>query len=180
MPIQDKVAAANRVNDLLKLVLGQTGFRLKYKITVNPPTKPADGEWEKPEIQVDFTGPDAPMMLERNAELMNSLEHIALKTLHLDNEEHDKISFDCNNSKAVRREEMRMAADVAAERVRKNNTPYRFAPMNSRERRMIHLALSKMEDLRTESEGEGRDRCVVLYPKDYKASPPMKPFGRRR
>jgi spoIIIJ-associated protein len=40
--------------------------------------------------------------------------------------------------------------------------------MSSRERRIVHLALREHADLRTESDGEGLRRCVVLYPADYK------------
>ena len=47
--------------------------------------------------------------------------------------------------------------------------PYEFAPMSSRERRIVHLALRDQADLRTESQGEGGRRCLVVYPKDYKA-----------
>jgi spoIIIJ-associated protein len=57
--------------------------------------------------------------------------------------------------------------------------PYEFAPMNARERRMVHLHLAKAEDLKTESQGEGGHRCVVVYPKDYKPGA-VKPFGRSR
>jgi spoIIIJ-associated protein len=63
-----------------------------------------------------------------------------------------------------------MAAGVAAEKVRQTGTPFHFAPMSSRERRMVHLALRDETDLRTESDGEGRDRCVVLYPAEYKSA----------
>ena len=72
------------------------------------------------------------------------------------------------NRRAMRLEELRTAADVAAERVRQSGAPYEFAPMSSRERRIVHLAMSAYEDLRTESEGEGLRRYVVVYPKDYK------------
>ena len=178
MPLKDKVAAANQVNDLLKMILAQGGFKLKYRITVNPP-QPPDAEWSQPDISVDFAGPHSALLLERGGELLNSLEHLALKSLRLDNEDHDRLSFDCRNSKAVRREELRMAADVAAEKVRKTGLPYYFAPMNSRERRMLHLVLGKAGDLKTESEGEGSRRCVVLYPRDYKPGA-VKPFGRSR
>jgi spoIIIJ-associated protein len=178
--IQDKVAAANRINDFLKLVLTNGSFRLKYRITVNPPA-PADAEWDRPDISVDFAGPDAPLLVARNASLLLSLEHLALKMLHLEQDEHDRVSFDCQNSKQVRREELRMAAQVAAEKVRKTRVPYEFAPMNSRDRRMLHLTLANESDLRTESSGEGPRRCVVLYPKDYQpAAARPKPFGRRR
>jgi spoIIIJ-associated protein len=61
-----------------------------------------------------------------------------------------------------------VAADVAAEQVRRLKTPYEFSPMSSRERRIVHLALREHADLQTESQGEGSRRCLVVYPKDYK------------
>jgi spoIIIJ-associated protein len=63
-----------------------------------------------------------------------------------------------------------MAATVAAEKVRQTGAPFHFVPMSSRERRIVHLALRDEADLHTESDGEGRDRCVVLYPADYKSA----------
>jgi len=77
------------------------------------------------------------------------------------------------NHRAMRLEELRVAANVAAERVRKSGMPYEFAPMSSRERRIVHLALREQTDLHTESQGEGPRRCLVVYPKDYK--PAAKP-----
>src|SRR5437016_5401076 len=118
MPIQDKVAAANQINDLLKMILANGGFKLKYRIVVNPPQAvqdERDPEYSRAEIKVDFEGPDSTLLLERGGALLNSLEHLATKKLHLESEEHDKVSFDCRNSKAVRRQELKMAAEVAAE-----------------------------------------------------------------
>ena len=77
-------------------------------------------------------------------------------------------------------EELRLAASVAAERVRKTGSPYAFTPMSSRERRIVHLALRDSEDLRTESEGEGPNRHLVVYPKDFKGSSPRAPMPMRR
>ena len=79
----------------------------------------------------------------------------------------------------MRLEELRMAAQVAADKVRKTGAPYQFAPMSSRERRIVHLALRDQDDLRTESEGEGLRRVLVVYPRDYKAAAP-RPMSRRR
>ena len=182
MPIQDKVAAAKKIDELLRAVLPNGGFRLKYKITVGPPREANDAtsEWESPDILVDFSGPDAGLILARGAELMRSMEHLATKALRLEMNEHDRVSFDCEDFKRLRREELKVAADVAAERVRKSGSPYEFAPMNSRERRLVHLALRDSPDLKTESTGEGSRRAVVVMPKDYKAAFKPKPFGRRR
>lgn len=167
MPITDKIAAANKINELLRGVVANAGLRLKYRITVDPPLT-EERDWEKPEILVEFAGPDSPLLLERGAELLRSIELIALEVLRLPGNEHEKISFDCMNHRSMRLEELRMAASVAAEKVRKTGTPYKFASMSSRERRIVHLALRDQADLRTESEGEGLRRCVVVYTKDYK------------
>ncbi|MGC1225922.1 MAG: R3H domain-containing nucleic acid-binding protein [Candidatus Sulfotelmatobacter sp.] len=161
----DKVAAANRINEFLQTVVTDGGLHLKYRIFVDPPAK---SEWEKPEIFVDFSGPDSTLLLDRGGELLRALEVLAHDILHLPSAEHEKISFACKNQRSMRFQELRMAAGVAAEKVRQTGTPFHFAPMSSRERRMVHLALRDQTDLRTESDGEGFNRCVVLYPADYK------------
>jgi spoIIIJ-associated protein len=146
MPI-DKVAAANKINTFL------------------------NRDWEKPEILVDFAGPDTPLLLDRGAELLRALELLAVEMLRLSSGEHEKVCFDCHNHRAQRIQELRAAASVAAEKVRRTGSPYHFSPMSSRERRIVHLALRDEADLHTESEGEGMRRCLVVYPKDYKGAP---------
>ena len=167
MPIPDKIAAANKIRDFLQSVVTLGGLRLKYRITVDPPL-PENRDWERPEILVDLAGPDSPLLLDRGGELLRAIELLAIEMLRLPSGEHEKISFDCQNQRSLRIEELRMASTVAAEKVRKTGTPYHFAPMSSRERRIVHLALRDQTDLRTESDGEGPRRCVVVYPADYK------------
>ncbi len=164
----DKVAAANRINEFLTSVVSNGGLHLKYRIVVDPP---AQSDWEKPEIFVDFSGPDSSLLLDRGGELLRALELLAFEILHLPSAEHEKIYFDCRNQRATRMQELRMSANVAADKVRQTGTPFHFAPMSSRERRIVHLSLRDQTDLRTESDGEGFNRCVVLYPADYESTP---------
>jgi spoIIIJ-associated protein len=161
----DKLAAANKINEFLQAVVTHGGLHLKYRIVVDPPPQ---SEWEKPEIFVDLSGPDSALLLDRGAELLRAIELLALEILRLPSGDHEKISFDCKNQRSMRFQELRMAASVAAEKVRQTGTPFHFDPMSSRERRVIHLALRDQTDLQTESSGEGFNRCVVLYPADYK------------
>ena len=163
----DKLAAANKINEFLRAVITHGGLRIKYRITVDP-VLPENRDWERPEIVVDLAGPDSPLLLDRGGELLRALELLALEILRLPSGEHEKISFDCQNQRSLRLEELRMLATVAAEKVRQTGAPYQFAPMSSRERRMVHLALREQTDLRTESDGEGPRRSVVVYPADYK------------
>jgi spoIIIJ-associated protein len=169
MSIPDKVAAAKKINEFLQAVVSHGGLRIKYRIVVDPPL-PEDRDWEKPEILVDFSGPDSTLLLDRGGELLRALELLALEMLRLPSGEHEKVSFDCQGHRAQRIQELRMAASVAAEKVRKTGSPYQFGPMSSRERRIVHLALRQESDLHTQSEGEGMRRCLVVYPKDHKGA----------
>jgi spoIIIJ-associated protein len=167
MPITDKVAAAKQIGEFLQAVITHGGFKLKYRITVDPPIAERR-EWEHPELLVEFAGPDSALLLERSGELLRAFELLASEILHLQGNEHEKIWFDCKNFRAMRIEELQLAARAAAEKVRSSGAPYRFAPMSSRERRIVHLALREQKDLRTESDGEGGRRSVVVYPENYK------------
>ena len=181
MPLGDKVAAARQIESFLRSVILSGGFKLKYRITVDPPL-PEERDWERPQILVELSEPDSDLLLERGAELLRSFELLALEMLHLGREEHDRVSFDCRGFRAMRIQELKLAASVAAERVRKSGAPYEFGPMTSRERRIVHLALRDHADLRTESAGEAGGRHVVVYPKDYRGAKPagIPRFGRRR
>jgi spoIIIJ-associated protein len=169
MPIPDKIAAAKKIDALLRGVVTHGGLHLKYRITVDPPIS-EERDWERPEILVELSGPDSPLVLERGGELLRAIETLAIEMLRLPGKEHEKVCFDCMNQRALRLEELRLAAGVAAEKVRQTGMPYEFAPMSSRERRIVHLALRDQADLHTESQGEGGRRCLVVFPKDYKTA----------
>jgi len=167
MPIPDKIATAKKISELLNAILTAGDFRLRYKITVDPQVG-TDREWERPEILVEISGADSPLVLENGGELLRAFEQIASEMLRLAPNEHEKISFDCQNFRSARLQELRLATDVA------------FAPMSSRERRILHLAMRDLDDLRTESDGEAAQRHVVVYPKDYTGKPPAASISRRR
>ena len=167
MPMTDKVVAAKQIGEFLQAVISHGGFKLKYRITVDPPIA-ENREWEHPEILVEFAGPDSALLLERSGELLRAFELLASEVLHLQGNEHERV---CKNFRALRIDELQTAARVAAEQVRRTSEPYRFGPMSSRERRIVHLALREEKDLRTESDGEGGRRSVVVYPGNYKTTP---------
>src|SRR5260370_39483777 len=94
MPITDKVAAEKEIGEFLQAVISNGGFKLKYRITVDPPIA-QNREWEHPAIVVEFAGPDSALLLERGGELLRSFERLASQILHLQGNLHEKIWFDC-------------------------------------------------------------------------------------
>jgi spoIIIJ-associated protein len=166
----DAKGVAAELRRYLELVLRTTRLVLEFEITVRPRAANASSEeeFETPEVMVVFRGRDQERLLEQGAELLLSLEYIALRWLHLDPHFYDRVRFDCGEYRATRQEELKLSARVAAQRVRETRQPFRFNPMSPRERRVIHLVLKSQPGVRTASEGAGDDRQVVVFPADSK------------
>ena len=134
-------------------------FELTYQLRTGENPHP---EVENPEVTVRFQGPDVELLLNNRAELLLALEHISMEALRIPAEDHSLISFDANDYRLLRIEELRMSALAAADKVKRTHVPFHFNPMSSRERRVIHLALREETDLRSESVGFGPARAVVI------------------
>ncbi len=119
---------------------------------------------ESPEYVVDFSGADADLLLEKNATLLHAIEYVVLKAIRLDEDHFRRFAFDCQDWRRMRTEELHLMAQVAAERVIDTGDPFTLNPMNARERRIIHLALKDQPQVRTQSEGLGPERKVVIFP----------------
>ena len=158
MPTLDFEKVQSQLEGFLRDLLRAGRFHLKFE------TKPGRGDG--PEVLVEFDGEDADLLLARGGEMLAALEHLAAKFLHLPIEHQSLLSFDCRDYKTLHEEELRMMATAAAERVARSSAPFALNPMNSRDRRIIHLALRDHPSVRTESEGSGPGRKVVLYRKD--------------
>jgi spoIIIJ-associated protein len=179
MPIDDLQQAAQKIAGFLSSLNKLGGMRLKYRITAGDGARDPQG-LEARQIYVELGGPDVPLVTQHNGELLRALETIAAQMLRLDQRENDLVSFDAANFKALRAQELRMSAEVAAEKVRKSGVPYAFPPQNSRERRLLHMAFRDLPGVETASSGEGQDRFLVVYPEgktNLPVTPPMKPRG---
>jgi spoIIIJ-associated protein len=183
MPIEDLQQAAQKIAGFLANLNKLGGFRFKYRITAGDGARDPQG-MEARAIYVELAGSDTPLLTQHNGELLRSLETIAAQILRLDSREHDLVSFDAGNFKALRAEELRLAAETAAEKVLRTGVPYAFPPMNSRERRLLHLAFKSIDGVETASSGEGQDRFLAVFPAGKTNLPvasPVRPrsFGRR-
>ena len=163
----DRQAAADALRDFLEKIIRAAGFQLN--VTVKPVAPDAGSDAE---VIADLDGRDKELLLEHGAELLKALEHLAFRALRLEPIHHEKIHLDCGGYRALRFEELRMTARVAAERVQASKQPFRLNPMSSRERRIVHLALKDVAGVRTESVGMGEHRQVVIHPATPKPTSP--------
>jgi spoIIIJ-associated protein len=159
----DRGAAADSLREFLEKIVRAAGLQLK--VTVHAAAPDAGGDAE---VIADLDGRDKELLLERGAEVLKALEHLAFRALRLEPAYHEKIHLDCGGYRALRFEELRMTARVAAERVQTSKQAFRLNPMSSRERRIVHMTLKDMPGVRTESVGMGDERQVVIHPADSK------------
>jgi spoIIIJ-associated protein len=158
----DRVAAADALRDFLPKIVRAAGLELSVNVRV---AEAGAGSVEgEAEIFADLDGKDNELLMARGGEVLKALEHIAFRALGLEPIFHEKIHLDCAGFRALRFEELRMTARVAAERVQATHQPFRLNPMSSRERRIVHLALKDLSGVRTESVGTGEERQVVIHP----------------
>ena len=114
-----------RLDAFLLPLLSRAGFELTYELTT--PSNPHP-EVENPEVTVRFSGADVEMLLLNRAELLLALEHISMEALRMPQEDHSLISFDANDYRVMRVEELRMSAMTAAEKVKRSRVPFFSIP----------------------------------------------------
>jgi len=115
-------------------------------------------------ITVQIRGSDIALLLGHNAELLDALEYLGNRLVARVAGEETRIVFDSGSYRAQRERELRLMAEKAAERVRSSRIPFSFDPMNPNERRIIHLTLAEDATVKTESQGNGENRKVTIYP----------------
>ena len=161
IPRLDRDRAISELNRFLGLAMGEMNLALEYQIAVSAK---AEAGRDDADLAVTFSGADQELLLEKEAELLLALEHIAHRWLRLDPRLHDRVRFDCGDYRATRLADLKLSARVAAQRVCETGQPFQFNPMSPRERRIVHLELNGAPGVRTASEGSGDRRQLVIYP----------------
>ena len=176
MSIPDKIAAANKINDLLKGIVANGGLRLKYRITVDPPLRggaglgasrnsggirgpglaAVAGTWRRVAALDRIAGA-------RNAAPARQRARENLLRLH-EPSRHAAGRIAPGGRRGGRQSAQdRSAVPICADVIAR--APHRPS------------GTARSSDLRTQSEGEGMRRYVVVYPENYKpaaAKPPRK------
>ena len=102
-------------------------------------------------------------LIGRRGETMESLSYLASLVANRLEGDYIKLGLDVAGYRDKRENDLTVLAQRIGTKVRKTGRSFAMEPMNPYERRIIHSAISKMEGVRSESKGEGRDRRVVIY-----------------
>ncbi len=102
-------------------------------------------------------------LIGQRGENMRSLQYLTSTALKNNNFAHSRVNVDIADYKKQRAERLREKAEDWVKKVRDSKESMNLDPMNAADRRVVHQ-LSAEYGITSDSEGEGRDRHIVLRP----------------
>lgn len=102
-------------------------------------------------------------LIGQHGDTVRALQFMVSNALRSNNFENSRVNVDIADYKKARADRLADKAKEWVARVKSSGQPMHLQPMNAADRRTVHK-LANEEGLPTESEGEGRDRHVVLKP----------------
>ena len=115
-------------------------------------------------LRVRLSGADVSLLLESDAEGLESFQYLANRILHRDGRIPGRVSFDAGDYRAKQEEKLLETARRQADEVLETGQVVKLAPMGPYERRLVHLALAEREGVRTFSTGSGYRRRLHIAP----------------
>ncbi|MBV8489184.1 MAG: hypothetical protein JO199_01550 [Candidatus Eremiobacteraeota bacterium] len=115
---------------------------------------------------LEVTGPELGMLIGRHGNTLEALNLVFNNILNAGVRNNRRYyTIDAEGYRARRADQLKELAFATQDRVVRDKSPHKLEPMLPSERKIVHLALADSELVRTESEGEEPERCVVVFPK---------------
>ena len=147
------------IKETTQEMLDKMGFEAKVIVTTS---LSEDNDRENMVVEID--SPDSKFIIGKQGATLISLQHILKLLVRSKTDDYVNFSVDVNGYKKQQENYIKdMAQDVAQEVVL-NGRASTLEPMNSYDRRLVHLELEKNPKVKTESIGEGEDRKVIISP----------------
>ena len=125
---------------------------------------PDDGEGSADEIRLEIEGPDAGRVIGKRGMVLEAIQYLTTRIAHKPGEPRKHIAVDAEGYRARHEDQLAEMARKLARRVATEGKIITFDPMSARDRRVVHMALKEITEVRTESHGEGPDRRVQIIP----------------
>ncbi len=150
-------ALGDKAKELLAGVLERMGFEADIR---------ADETEDKVTLEIECDGVER--IIGRRGQVVDALQHLVGKMtyqqLGVARGEGKSIIVDAGGYRERHLERLESLAKKMIEKLGDGDRPVRLNPMSARDRRIIHMTVAELGGATTKSEGEGDDRCVVLFP----------------
>lgn len=114
-------------------------------------------------IVSDSSSRDLQKLVGKDGEVLEALQELTRLAVHRDTGDRSRLMLDISGFRARKREELAELGAKAVEDAKASGESVKLKPMTPFERKVVHDAV-KAAGLRSESEGEEPQRCVVVLP----------------
>ncbi len=118
------------------------------------------------EIHYLIESSENPLLIGHNGKTLDALQTLVRNLISNYSKEKLITTLDVGSYRTRRDRQLEIIATKTAKEVAKTKIPAKLEPMNAYERHIIHEKLADWRDVYTESEGEGKDRAIVIKPKN--------------
>jgi spoIIIJ-associated protein len=143
------IKAKERLNDILKRM------GIDFPVHVK-----ASQEFITLTIEGDGSG----ILIGRGGQTLDALQYMVNKTISKNGKPRKRIILDTEDYRKKREKTLIALAKKLGEKVKRTRKPVTVSPMNSHDRRIVHLALQNDSQLITKSRGEGTFRKIIILP----------------
>lgn len=118
------------------------------------------------EIHYLIESSENPLLIGHNGKTLDALQTLVRNLISNYSKERLITTLDVGSYRNRRDRQLEIIATKTAKEVAKTKIAAKLEPMNAYERHVIHEKLADWRDVYTESEGEGKDRAIVIKPKN--------------
>lgn len=116
-------------------------------------------------IELSVSAPELnSLLIGKNAETLRSLQYLISTTLRNKNAAISRVNVDVGGYKKQRADKVAVQAREWIEEVRRTGDSF-VGDLNAADRRVVHHVASEYDDIHTFSEGEGRERRIIIAQK---------------
>ena len=116
-------------------------------------------------VRIDIEGDGAEALLFHRGEALRALQTIVNAAFRRQLGEDRKVLVDCQGFRRDKDAELRQMARFLGEKVARTGTSEEMGPLNSYERRIVHLAVAELEGVTSESIGDAAVKTVIISPR---------------
>jgi len=145
------MATAAEIGQFVEKVVGAMGLQLTAEAEEMP-----DG------IRINLVGDDGSLLTRRQGEALSSLQHVVAAVFRQDGDERRRVVVDCQGYRKSKDAELHQMAKFLAEKARSSGLAQEIGPLNPYERRIVHMAVSEIESVSSESIGDAFEKTVII------------------
>jgi len=116
-------------------------------------------------VILDAHGSESGLIIGKKGATLDALQYLVNRIASRNTNTGPAVVVDAEGYRGRREDSLTDLARKLADKAIRSGRPVAAEPMNPADRRIVHNALADNAEVFTESEGEGMDRRVVVFPK---------------